>query len=339
MNNWTKLTIEERLTILANVAEAKGIVDNAVEKDYWVSMVLRVIFSLPYSIAFVFKGGTSLSKGWRLIERFSEDIDLAIDRRYLGFTKVDSKSQRTKLRKDSKKFIENVFAADIANQLNEFGLSGYCKVVVPETPISDLDPVVVFVEYDSILQNKNQYIPERVKIEISCRSLMEPSEKIEIRSMIEDAYTDEEFSLSTFTVPTVIPGRTFLEKVFLLHEEFNRPNGCTHIERITRHMYDIVKMMDKPFVSEAMNNKTLYEDIVSHRSQFTAWSGLDYTKHLPQTINFVPPAHIEAALQDDYRQMLIGFIYAEAPSFNEIMQSLQDLQKRFRTTQWNKDCK
>ena len=103
MNNWTKLTVEERLTILSNVAESKGIVDNAVEKDYWVSMVLRAIFTLPYATAFVFKGGTSLSKGWSLIERFSEDIDLAIDRQYLGSTTVDTKSQRTKLRKDSKK--------------------------------------------------------------------------------------------------------------------------------------------------------------------------------------------------------------------------------------------
>ena len=186
MNNWTKLTIEEKLTILSNVAESKGIVDNAVEKDYWVSMVLRAIFTLPYATAFVFKGGTSLSKGWSLIERFSEDID---------------------------------FAVDIANKLNELGLFDHCKVIVPETSVSDLDPVVVLIEYDSILQNKIQYIPERVKIEISCRSLMEPSERIEIRSMIEDAYPDEEFSLSAFAVPTVVPGRTFLEKVFLLHEE------------------------------------------------------------------------------------------------------------------------
>lgn len=120
-----------------------------------------------------------------------------------------------------------------------------------------------------------QYIAERVKIEISCRSLMEPSEKIEIRSMIEDAYPEEDFSLSTFTVPTAIPGRTFLEKVFLLHEEFNRPNGCIHLDRITHHMYDIVKMMDNPFAIEAINNKILYEDIVSHRRQFTAWSGFN----------------------------------------------------------------
>lgn len=334
MNNWIKLSKEERLTILANVAEEKGIVDNAVEKDYWVSMVLRAIFSLPYASAFIFKGGTSLSKGWALIERFSEDIDLAIDRHYLGFTEIATKSQRTKLRKDSKKFIEGKFAADIKHNLDEYCLSDSCKIVIPETSVSDLDPVVLFVEYDSILSNKMQYIPERVKIEISCRSLMEPSDNIEMRSMIEDTYPDEDFSFPKFVVPTVVPGRTFLEKVFLLHEEFNRPNGCTHIERITRHMYDIVKMMDQPFAMEAMLNEQLYEDIVAHRKKFTAWSGLDYKTHLPNTISFLPPESIEDVLRDDYKQMQIGFIYANAPSFDEIMERLSELQNRFRTLKW-----
>ena len=250
MNNWTKLTKEERLTILTNIAENKGIVENAIEKDYWVSMALRAIFSLPYASAFVFKGGTSLSKGWALIERFSEDIDLAIDRHYLGFSDVTTKSQRTK-----------------------------------------------------------------------------------------EAYPDEEFSLPEIVVSTVVPGRTFLEKVFLLHEEFTRPNGCTHIERITRHMYDIVKMMDKPFAIEAMNNKTLYEDIISHRKQFTAWGRLDYTTHLPQTISFVPPTHIEAVLRNDYRQMQAGFIYADAPSFDEIIEQMRELQNRFRMLQWDSNHK
>lgn len=334
--NWSKLTKEEQLTILANVAEDKGIVDNAVEKDYWVSMVLRAIFSLPYATAFVFKGGTSLSKGWGLIDRFSEDIDLAIDSKHLGFTDIATKSQRTKLRKDSKKFIDNIFAIDIETKLKEFRLSEYCKVIVPETSVSDLAPVVLFIEYNSVLQSKVQYIPERVKIETSCRSLIEPSEEVAIRSMIEDAYPDEEFSLPIFTVPTVVPGRTFLEKVFLLHEEFNRPNGCTHIERITRHMYDIVKMMDKPFAMEAMQNVRLYEDIVAHRKKFTAWGRLDYRTHLPSTISFFPPASIEGVLRNDYRQMQIGFIYADPPSFDEIMKRLQELQDRFRALKWEK---
>ena len=163
---------------------------------------------------------------------------------------------------------------------------------------------------------------------------MEPSEDVEMRSMIEDAYSNEKFSLPIFTVPTVVPGRTFLEKVFLLHEEFNRPNGCTHIERITRHMYDIVKMMDQPFAMEAMQNEQLYENIVTHRKKFTAWSGLDYTTHLPNTISFLPHKSIEDILRDDYKQMQIGFIYANAPSFDEIMERLSELQNRFRTLEW-----
>ena len=167
---------------------------------------------------------------------------------------------------------------------------------------------------------------------------MEPFEEVKMLSMIEEAYPDEDFSLPMFTVPTVVPGRTFLEKVFLLHEEFNRPNGCTHIERITRHMYDIVKMMDKPFAMEAMQNAQLYKGIVAHRKKFTAWSGLDYTNHLPRTISFLPPESIEDVLRDDYKQMQIGFIYADAPSFDEIMERLHELQGRFRTLEWENDC-
>ncbi len=162
--NFTKLTKEEQFTILANVAEDKGIVDNAVEKDYWVSMVLRAIFSLPYAAAFVFKGGTSLSKGWGLIERFSEDIDLAIDPQYLGFKNIETKSQRTKLRKDSKKFIDGSFALDVENRIKEFGLSESCKVIVPETSVSDLDPVVLLSSIIQCCKRKCNIYPSESKL-------------------------------------------------------------------------------------------------------------------------------------------------------------------------------
>src|SRR5574344_2220861 len=125
---------------------------------------------------------------------------------------------------------EERISEDIEMKLSEYGIADDCKVVVPETPVSDLDPVVLFVEYNTILTQKVNYIPERVKIEISCRSLIEPFEKVAMRSMIEDAYPEEDFAMPTIDVPTVLPGRTFLEKIFLLHEEFTRPGGCTHIE-------------------------------------------------------------------------------------------------------------
>ncbi len=194
ISNWVHLSLEERQTILANVAETKGIPDNAVEKDFWVSMVLKAIFNLPCSEGIVFKGGTSLGKCWNLIERFSEDCDLAIDRAVLGFGKELNGTQRNKLRKKSKKFVDDTLVVELEKELEILGLSGHFNLQNPPTKESDKDPVEFFVEYTSVLPEKNPYIAERVKIEISCRSLTEPFERIGMRSMIEDAYPDESFS-------------------------------------------------------------------------------------------------------------------------------------------------
>ena len=328
--SWVDLPVEEKQTIISNIAENKNIIDNAVEKDFWVSMVLKAIFCLPCSNCLVFKGGTSLSKGWNLIERFSEDCDLAIDRTFLGFGKVLNGTQRNKLRKASKKFIEGTLVDEIREALDNFGLSEQYDLVVPETNDTDKDPVEFFVEYNSVLADKATYISERVKVEISCRSLMEPFMLVGMRSMIEDAYPDESFTEQKFNVPTVLPGRTFLEKIFLLHEEFNRPGGCTRIERLTRHLYDIEKMIDKTFAIKAMNDEVMYSEIVEFRSKFTAWSGLDYHSHHPSTISFVPPEYLNGALKEDYRKMQEGFIYGKSLSYEELIGRITILNERFR---------
>lgn len=335
ISSWVHLSLEEKQTILSNIAEKKGIDDNAVEKDFWVSMVLKGVFSLPCSNGVVFKGGTSLSKGWNLIKRFSEDCDLAIDRAVLGFDKELSGTQRNKFRKASKIFIEGTLAVELEGALNQLGLSGHFKIEIPETTESDKDPVEFFVEYNSILSQKNPYISERVKIEVSCRSLTEPFEPVSMRSMIEDAYPDEPFTALPFDIPTVLPGKTFLEKTFLLHEEFNRTGGGTNVDRLTRHLYDIEKMMDEDFAIAAMNDESLYSDIVEHRSKFTAWSKFDYQSHHPSTISFLPPESLTEALETDYKKMQEGFIYGESLSFEELIGRIADLQERFKSLSCN----
>ena len=327
---WTDLDISERQVILENVREKRKLDVIAIEKDFWVSMVLKALFSLPAGKSIVFKGGTSLSKGWNLIDRFSEDIDLAIDREFFGFAKDLGKNQRDKLRKTSKKYIEDTFAPSLANQLGELGLADQINVLVPPVKESDKDPVELFIEYKSVLPSINPYINKRVKLEISCRSMREPFKEIPMRSMIAEEYADESFAEAPFLVPTVLPGRTFLEKVFLLHEEFNRPNGCTHLERLTRHLYDIEKMMDKSFAKEAMNDSQLYNDIVEHRSKFTAWSGLDYKSHQPSTISFVPPSEVEDSLRRDYTSMQQNFIYGDSLPYDMLIDRIKELQQRFR---------
>ncbi len=329
-NNWVGLSKEERQTILAYVADKKGIIDNAVEKDYWVSMVLKAIFRLPCSQGIVFKGGTSLSKSWNLIDRFSEDCDLAIDRSVLGYVNELNGTQRNKLRKTSKSFIDNRLVVELESSLNELGLYGHFKLENPPTEETNKDPVEFFVEYRSILPEKNPYISERVKVEISCRSLTEPFESVSMRSMIEDEYPDESFSQSAFLVPTVLPGKTFLEKIFLLHEEFIRPGGGANIDRLSRHLYDLEKMMDKDFAIEALKNEKMYSDIVEHRSKYTAWSGIDYKSHHPSTISFLPDSLMTEMLKEDYKKLQEGFIYGSSLSFERLIERISILQERIR---------
>ena len=113
MNEWLKLSKKRRIEILEQVNNRLGLPVQAIEKDWWVTMVLKAVFSSRFSEHFVFKGGTSLSKAYHLIDRFSEDIDLAIDRKFLGFDGDLSATQIKKLRKASGTFI-------ITDFFNEF---------------------------------------------------------------------------------------------------------------------------------------------------------------------------------------------------------------------------
>lgn len=107
------------------------------------------------------------------------------------------------------------------------------------------------------------------------------------------------------------------------------------MDRLTRHLYDIEKMMDKEFTIEAMNNIDLYTEIVEYRSKFTAWSGLNYKTHHPSTISFLPPETLTQILKDDYKKMQEGFIYKDSLTYDELIGRIKVLQERFRTLYWN----
>ena len=107
MSIWQKNSIADRRGLVQRTEEKEHSNQVAVEKDWWVTVILKALFQTSCSESLIFKGGTSLSKGWNLIERFSEDIDLAIDRRFFGIEKTN-KSQRDKLRKLSRKYIIEV---------------------------------------------------------------------------------------------------------------------------------------------------------------------------------------------------------------------------------------
>lgn len=239
------------------------------------------MFSLPYANHLSFKGGTSLSKCWHLVDRFSEDIDIAIDREYLGFSGTLSKTQISdKLRRAACTFVRETMQHNLAEQLYKNGISKEkFKVNVDITPITTTDPEVININYDSVLSfsidgTDEQYILPKVKVEVSGRSMSEPVKEIAIDSMIDQVYDKAPFTEPKFMVRAVLPERTFLEKVFLLHEEFAKPKDLIRVERMSRHMYDIGQILKTPIAERAINDKVLYRQVVEHRRIFVGLRGI-----------------------------------------------------------------
>lgn len=330
--NWLKLSKNRRIEILNQATELTGLPSIAIEKDWWVTLCLNASFSLPYSDHIVFKGGTSLSKGWDLIERFSEDIDLAIDRNFFGFEGDISKTQIRKLRKQSCEFISTEFLKNLKQTLTDWGAIGECELFAHPVNNSDKDPQVIEIHYNSVV-DVSEYLPQRVLLEVSSRSLMEPTEEREINSILSINFPKLSFETDAFIIPTVLPQRTFLEKIFLLHEEFSQQSKKIRIDRFSRHLYDLVRLMDTEHGIAAIQNKELYNNIVAHREKFNPLRGLDYGNHTPDKIKIIPPVTVVKDYENDYAEMTKFMIYGEALTFQKLINKIKELQDRI-----NKAC-
>ena len=335
MTLWIKHTKAERIAMLQRAEEKFGINQVALEKDWWVTVVLNALFRCSCAEQLIFKGGTSLSKGWSLIERFSEDIDLSINHEFFGIEKT-SKNQREKLRRKARRYILDTVSSELETNLNEIGVKGFrIEGVLEEIDVdgnsrmvaSDKDPSVILVHYESVLGFNIEYIPSSVKIEISCLSMNEPTENRLISSYVEQTFPGEDDSASA-TIRTVSPVRTFLEKAFLLCEEFQRPVP-RHV-RMSRHLYDLERLMDTEFGRQALQDNSLYERIVKHRSVYYAVGRVDYSKLMPGEIDFVPRPEIMQDWKADYKDMCDHFIYGSTLSFEKLLERIKDLQDRFR---------
>ena len=331
MTKWIDKELLDRKVILQHAAAGEHLPEYAVEKDWWVSMMLKALFRTSCKDYLEFKGGTSLSKGWHQIDRFSEDIDLALDHRFF-VPQLDNNTQLKSLRKKSRKFIVSTLAEDLNAQLKMLGLSGY--EVIPEivdeagSPVSsDADPTVIYVNYPSISSDSSPYVPARVKIEISCLSMDEPFEPRSISSIISAHFPDDDGE-SECTIPVVLPSRTFLEKAFLLNEEFQKP--VPRSLRMTRHLYDLERLMDTEFGKMALSDKKLYGKIVEHRRKFYHVGYADYDKDYPETIELLPPERCLKEWETDYGEMLEHFVYGDCLSFADLLIRIAELQDRFR---------
>lgn len=330
--NFFNIPDNEKKNIYQEVSELTRLPSYAVEKDWWVVKTLEIIFQLEIGRHLVFKGGTSLSKAWGLIERFSEDCDLAVDRSFWGFTGVLAKKEITNLRKVSNQYIVSTFLPELIARFSENGITDV-EFKLIEAKDSDQDPRIIELYYPNVTDSPG-YIQPRVQVEIGCRSLREPFSNQTFTSFVDESFPDAAFTGSAIQIPSVSPERTLLEKIFLLHEEFQRPTEKIRVDRMSRHLYDICRLSATPFAEKALNNKELYAEIVHHRYKYTRLGGVDYRLHNPGTINSIPAEENMDLWRQDYSTMQEQMIYGTSPSFDEMLETIRTFMLKINAMDW-----
>ena len=312
MSRWIDNNLADRLYMVNRISDLKNIDQESIEKDWWVTTVLKALFELSTSKYTYFKGGTSLSKGWNIINRFSEDIDIALYRDFfliekgVACARCENNNQIKMLRKASRDFVHSKKKNELEKKL---------------------ESIVLLVHYPGIFNSGHSYVKPVVKIEISCLSMKEPFEVKHISSLISDEFKDDDGETMT-DIATISPSRTFLEKAFLLNEEYQRRNPRTL--RMSRHLYDLEKLMDTEYARSALQDVPLYTEIVEHRKKFYHVGGVDYSLDMPDKISFCPVGEIQNRFRSDYENMKSSFIYGNPLDFDALLKRLEELQKRFR---------
>lgn len=315
--SWIKLTKKDRLKVLEEIKIRTGFPLYIIEKDWWVVQTLCLVSQMDIAEHLVFKGGTSLSKAWGLIDRFSEDIDLAINREFFGFSGEISRTQVGKLKDASSNYISNAFLFSLQKAFDDAGMKDVRLSVVDEKAPDD-DPVKIAVIYPSVTEY-SAYIQPHVLLEISSRSLMEPATLCSFRSMVGQAFPNLPFADTNISIRCVNPERTFLEKLFLLHEEHQRPKEKMKIKGKSRHFYDIYRIAQTEYAGKAIADKELYKSIISHRERFSKLGGVNYALHFPPNLNPIPPAELMPEWERDYAEVQGQMIAGESIPFDVLL--------------------
>lgn len=319
--------------VLTQAANKTGLPVQAVEKDLWVTVVLQIVFSLPIANRLVFKGGTSLSKVWKVIRRFSEDIDLAIDPSIWGFEGDLTKKQIKRLRKASSIFVRDELCLSLKGVVSETGMEKWLQVEVDPDGEGDgtyPEPRVIHVRYKSLFNENLPYLHSEVKLEVGARSLLEPTAKAAVTSAIEDVLPIST-TIKQVMIPTALAEKTFLEKAFLLHELFSAQSS-REANRKSRHLYDLAQIMNTDIASRAIADDDLWNTVHHHRELFTSMSGVDYTPDIRKRIRLLPPDDVIDDWRSDYKDMQSSMIYGEKPTFTELMKKMRELENLFHNT-------
>ena len=335
MDAFPRLPTDRRRILCEQASAELGLTAGSIEKDFWVCWTLRELFRLPdVGAHLTFKGGTSLSKGWRLIKRFSEDIDVVIDRDLLGIDghlrpegAAGSKERRRRLDALSDRCRQLIRE----RLLPAFGVA--VRAAVPEgsdwrVELAETDPdaqTILFTYPASLLTG--QYVGPVVKIELGARSDIDPNESPSITPYVAEALPAE-FVDATFEVRTVAPERTFWEKLCLLHEEQHRAGVHFPKPGLARHYYDLFCLIEAGVGNRAIAEVGLFARVVEHRKVFFSRVAAQATLQCG-SLAVLPADDRRARWTQDYEKMREAMFFEEPPPFDEILSVVGDFVQRF----------
>ena len=337
MDQFIRLPGEERQLYFVQTAERMRLSPQIIEKDFWVCWTLKELFALPgVGGTLIFKGGTSLSKVYRMIERFSEDIDVSIDRASLGFggqsdpeANVSRKERQRRIDRlkeaCQRKITDEVQPAMAKVIESKCGSARDWSLVLDE---DDPDRQTLLYTYPSRLPAvPGRYIRPAVRIEMGARSDHWPSDHAPISPYVAQQYPAA-FGAPEFVAKVLAAERTFWEKATLLHAEYYRPPGKEMLPRLSRHYYDMSRLIVSGLGGKAMSNVELLQRVVEHKKVYfqSGWARYDEAKR--GSLRLMPLPERVRALEEDYDTMREMF-FAEQPPFAEVLRILGEWEQRF----------
>ncbi len=318
---------EDRALLLTQHAPDLDMLPFVLEKDIWLCWALQQLFNMPDSLPMAFKGGTSLSKVYQAIDRFSEDLDVTLDYRGFGET-ISGNESRSELTRFSEKLKALVlqYSRDRVKPYFEQVLSQQFGASAGRIELNE-NGEKLYIHYPSAFDEKTTgYMPASVLIEFGGRNIIEPNEAHQVRPYMSVALPNYTFPEPVVTV--LAWQRTYWEKATLMHVECNRPNPRVNAERLSRHWYDLHQMSKDLTEFQSSTGHDLLADVVHQKKMFFHYGYANYDSCLSGGLRLVPQDELRKALQVDFKSMVdASMFYKEPPPFKEILTRLAEVEQ------------
>lgn len=329
MDKFLQLKDKDKRAYFEVAAADLNVMPQLIEKDFWVCWILKTLFALPESGShLIFKGGTSLSKCYNVIKRFSEDVDISIERTFLSSeesiepeSQVSNKENQRRLERlqlACKEKISNTLIPELKKCISTV-LTDKKEWTVELDPNDVLGQTVLFTFPHALISSVESYVKSAVKIEFGSRADHWPVGNMTVTPYVVNVSGN--MTIEGSSVRVLAAERTFWEKATILHMIYHYPQGKNVPPRMSRHYYDLFSMIDTSIYEQSLKKIALLKDVSKHKSLFFKANWAHYEEAKPGSLRLMPREEQVGQLKTDYRQMQEMF-FEDPPSFQSVLEKL-----------------